>query len=349
MAMTALERLAAAAAGRPTDRLPLFCNLLDQGAHELGMSLRDYYARGAHVAEGQVRLREKFGYDNVWSLFYVGREAELLGCRDIHFSESGPPNVAEFVIRDPADIARLKIPDNVARHPAFEGPAECLRLLRHEVGGRHPICAYITSTMTLPALLMGMESWMALLLTGDASLRDALLEKCHEFFVKEVTAYRAAGADIILYANPFGSTDTVSHRFFLAYVLPWIGRDLDAIGTSDVVYYCGMSRMARVLDDVLTRTPLAACYLSPLDRVADAKAVVNGRALTAGVINDARMIDWTPDAIAAEVERLADDGLPDGRFMLGTGVMPLDIPDANIRAFVSAAIDAGSRVAEARG
>ncbi|MFH2116308.1 MAG: hypothetical protein ABIJ86_17540 [Spirochaetota bacterium] len=37
-------------------------------------------------------------------------------------------------------------------HPAFsEGPA-CLEILRREVGGKNPICAYITATKTLPAL-----------------------------------------------------------------------------------------------------------------------------------------------------------------------------------------------------
>ena len=75
--MNALERLAAAAAGRPVDRIPVFCNLLDQGARELGLSLRDYYASGERVAEGQLRLREnrsherssaKAGYDPAHSV-----------------------------------------------------------------------------------------------------------------------------------------------------------------------------------------------------------------------------------------------------------------------------------------
>ena len=75
-----MERLAAVADGGDADRIPVFCNLLDQGARELGMPLREYYSSGEHVAEAQLRMREKWGYDNLWSLFYVGPEAEVLGC-----------------------------------------------------------------------------------------------------------------------------------------------------------------------------------------------------------------------------------------------------------------------------
>ena len=77
--ITGIERLIAAANGDVLDRIPVFCNQLDQGARELGLSLEEYYSKGEYVAEGQLRMREKYGYDNVWSLFYVGKEAELLG------------------------------------------------------------------------------------------------------------------------------------------------------------------------------------------------------------------------------------------------------------------------------
>ena len=71
--ITGMDRLTAAMEGRTSDRIPVFCNLLDQGERELGMSLRDYYARGEHVAEGQLRMLRKYGHDNVWGLSYVGR------------------------------------------------------------------------------------------------------------------------------------------------------------------------------------------------------------------------------------------------------------------------------------
>lgn len=339
---TGMERLVAAIKGEVSDRIPVFCNLLDQGAKELGMPLQEYYASGAHVAEAQLRMRERYGYDNVWSLFFVGKEAELLGCRKVRYAKDGPPNVEDFIIKNYDDIARLQIPADLNEHPAFREELNCLQILKREVGGRYPICAYVSSSMTLPALLMGMDKWLELLLLGPADLRDALLAKCYAFFVKQVTAYRDAGADLLLYSNPFGSTDTVPMKFFRDHALPWIEKEIQEVGPAGVIYYCGTSRFNRVIDTVLERTGIGVYYLSPLDDVADAKRIIAGRGLTCGVLNDLKLIDWTGEEIRAEVRRLIEAGMPGGKFLFGTGVMPYQIPEENIRVMLEAAYEFGS-------
>lgn len=338
---TGIERLTAAIEGRPSDRIPVFCNLIDQGFRELQMAPREYYSRGEHVAEAQLRLREKYGHDNVWCLSYVGREAELLGCRKLIYAKDGPPNVEDFVIKTWDDIPRLQVPKDLAAQPAFQEELKCLRMLRAAVGGKNPICAYITSTMTLPALLMGMDKWMELLFLGPAALRDELLAKCHEFFTKELTAYRAHGADVLIYSNPFGSTDFVPMKFFLEQSLPWIEKDIRAVGTQGIVYYCGTARFNRVIELVLARTGIGVYYLSPLDEVAEGKLLIAGRGLTCGVINDIKLIEWSHEQIRSEVGRMLGAGMPGGKFLFGTGLMPFDIPEANIRTMLEAAYDLG--------
>lgn len=340
--MTGMERLAAAIGGQPADRIPVFCNLLDQGAKELGLPLEEYYAKGEHIAEAQLRMREKYGYDNLWSLFYVGKEAELLGCHKMIFAQDGPPNVGEWILRQPEDIERLEVPEDITGHPAFQETLACLRILRSEAGGRYPICAYLTASMSLPALLMGMEKWMELLFCGPVALRDELLAKCHAFFVRETQAYRDAGADVLLYSNPFGSTEFVPLKSFQHLSLPWIEKDIQAAGPQGMVYYCGGSRMNNVIGQVLERTGIGAYYLSPMDDIAQGKHILGGRALCGGVINDIKLIDWSRDQVVAEVKRLIDAGKPGGRFLFGTLVMPYQIPEDNLRALLEAAYRYGS-------
>lgn len=342
MSVTGIERLAAALDGTVLDRIPVFCNLLDQGAKTLGIPLKEYYAHGEHVAEAQLEMREKYGHDNVWSLFYVGKEAELLGCQEILFADDGPPNVLDFVVKGYKDIRTLHVPDDIAGHPAFEEVKTCLRILRKHVGGKYPICAYITASMALPALLMGMDKWMELLFIGPAAERDELLAKCHEFFVKEVHAYRVHGANVLVYSNPFGSTDIVPMKFFLEHSLPWIEKDINASGTDGMVYYCGMARFNKVIDAVAARTGIQAYYLSPLDDIEEGRKAIAGRGLTCGVINDIGLIDWTPDQIKAEVKRIISAGMPGGKFLFGTGVMPYGIPEDNIRTMLEAAYEFGT-------
>jgi uroporphyrinogen decarboxylase len=286
-------------------------------------------------------MREKYGYDNLWSLFYVGKEAELFGCGKIVYSENGPPNVGEMVIQRREDIGKLRVPDDVSAHPAFAETLKCLGLLRAEAGGRYPICAYLTASMTLPALLMGMEKWMGLLLNGPTEARDELLMKCSEFFRKEITAYRNAGADIFVYSNPFGSPDFLPMRMIDEVSFPWMEQDLKPVGTEGVVYYCGGARMNRVIDRVIERLGLSAFYLSPLDDIEEGKRIIDGRALCAGVINDIPLIDWKPDEIRSEVRKMMAAGMPGGRFFFGTLVMPLGIPEVNIRTMLEAAYEYG--------
>ncbi|WP_346354780.1 uroporphyrinogen decarboxylase family protein [Azotosporobacter soli] len=340
--ITGMERLAAAVQGKRSDRIPVFCNLLDQGAKELGMPLQEYYSKGEYVAEAQLRMREKYGYDSLWSLFYVGKEAELLGCRKIIFASNGPPNVGEMIIKSHKDIEKLEIPEDIAAQPAFAESLKCLQILKKEAGGKYPICAYVTSSMTLPAILMGMDKWMDLLLTGPVEVRDMMLEKCSEFFRREIAAYRAAGANVLVYSNPFGSTDFVPMKLFQDISLAWMEKDLKPGGMDGVVYYCGGARMNSVIEQVISTLGISAYYLSPLDDIAEGKKIIAGRALCGGVINDIKLIDWSRAEIRMEVKRMMEAGMAGGKFLFGTLVMPYSIPEDNIKTLVEAAYEFGS-------
>lgn len=339
--MTPLEIINAAVTGQPAPRIPVFCNLLDQGARELGLSQQAYYAKGENVAEGQLRMRKRYGHDNVWSLFYVGKEAELLGCREILFDDDGSPNVADFVIKDYDDIAKLEVPDDITAHPAWAETAKCLKILTDEVGATHPICAYLTASTTLPAILMGMEKWLELLMMGPVDVRDELLRKCSDFFRREVAAYRAAGANVLVYSTPFGSTSFVGMKQLKAFSLPWMKRDLEPGGIDNIVYYCGMAPFNNVIELVRKELGIGVYYISPLSDLAEAKAIIGQQGLTCGVIDDIKLARWTPEETRAEVKRLCDIGKPGGHFLFGTGVMPLAVPEANIHAMIEAAFDYG--------
>ena len=339
--ITGWDRVAAAASGASCDRIPVFCNLFDQGPRLLGLSARRYFQSGAAVAEAQLRLRERYDYDNVWSLFYVGKEAELLGCTDILFRDDGPPNVADFIIKEPRDIDALRVPEDIAGHPAFREEMACLRILKAEAGGRYPICAYITAATSLPAILMGMEKWFELLLLGPTDLRDRLLEKCSDFVQRHIAAYRAAGADCLVYSSGFTSTDFVPLSFIREIALPWMERDLAPGGTADMVYYCGMSRVTGALPLVLDRWTFAAVYCGPHDDIVEVKRLAAGRAITAAPINDILFAHRSEEEVRREVRRVVAAGKPGGRFLVGSSAMPLAIPEGHIRAMIETARECG--------
>jgi len=215
-------------------------------------------------------------------------------------------------------------------------------MLRVGVGGKLPICAYLTSGITLPAILMGMDKWLELLLMGPTDIRDLLIAKCSEFFQKEIDAFRKAGADVLVYSQPFGSTDIMPMRLIKELTLPSMKMDIDPGGVAGLVYYCGSSPFNNVIDMLIKELGIGVFYLSPKDDIAEAKKIINGRALTCGVINDIKLVSWNREEIRAEVKRMCEAGMPGGKFLFGTLVMPYDIPIQNIRAMLEAAYEYGS-------
>lgn len=340
--ITGMERFGALLQGQTPDRVPIVCNLLDQGAGELGMSIRDYYSRGEHVAEGQLRMREKYGYDTLMGMFYVAMEAEMMGCRNIIYADDGPPNVGHLVIGSAKDIQKLNVPENLNEHPRFRELAACIGILKKEAQGRYPVLGVVTASFTLPAMLMGVGAWLELFLTGDPALRDSLLATCSQFCSRQIKALREAGADLIVYADPIASATFITPRKFHDLALPWVRRDLDECGPGGVIFFNGGGRINPILAELQSETGIGAYYLNPFDDITEARKLLGPQALIAGAINDIRLIDWTVEEVDREVKKIMQAGKKAGGFLFGTLMMPLRIPEANIRAMIEAAIRYGS-------
>jgi uroporphyrinogen decarboxylase len=335
--MNALERVSTVLQGKIPDRVPIFGNLLEQGAKELGMSIEEYYSKGEYVAEGQLRMRERYGYDNLSGFFFAGKSVEMLGCQKIIYSESGPPNVGHFVIQEDKDIEDLEIPADLTQAPGFADVADCIRILRSEAGGEFPIGGSVISTFSLPALLMGIDRWLTLFINGPRSLCRELLEKCSEFCIREIQALRDAGVDMVSYSNPVGSADFITRSQFKDLALEWIIRDIDAVGSEGITYFNGGGRINPMLDLIIENTGIGAYYINPRDDVAEAKAIIGNRGVSSGVINDIRLHDWSPEEIDREVQRIMAAGAEGGRFFFGTLVMPYLLPEENIEALFRSA------------
>jgi uroporphyrinogen decarboxylase len=327
--------------GQRPDRVPIILNLLDQGARELGISLREYYSRGELVAEGQLRMREKYGHDSLLGMFYAALDAELCGCRHIIYAEDGPPNIGQVVIRAPGEIKRLQLPEDCREHPRFQELAICLGLLKREAAGRWPVIGVVTASFSLPAMLMGIGQWLELFLSGDPALRDLLLEKCSRFVAQQISALREAGADLIVYDNPLASATFITPQKSRELALPWINKDLAQNGPAGVVFFNGGGRINPILADLQARTGIGAYYLNPFDEIGEARQILGPGALVVGTINDIRLLDWSPAEIEHEVARIMRAGKTPGGFAFGSLMMPYHIPEENIRALMSAAMRHG--------
>jgi len=339
--MTGMERLQALLSGQQPDRIPINVNLVDQGAKELGLSLQDYYAKGERVAQGQLRMRAKYGYDMLLGMFYSALDAELMGCRHLIYAIDGPPNVGHLVVKTPDDIKKLNPPADLYSHPRFHELASCIKTLKQESAGQWPVVGVVTASFSLPAMLMGVGGWLDLLLNGDAALRELLLQKCAAFASNKIMALKDAGADLIIYNNPLASATFILPTQFHQLALPWVLKDLEQSGPNGIIFFNGGGVINPILADLKKHTGIGAYYLNPFDDIVEARQLLGPEPLIIGAINDIKLIDWTAEEIEQEVERIMLAGHQAGRFIFGTLVMPYDIPEDNIRTMIKAAITYG--------
>jgi uroporphyrinogen decarboxylase len=298
------------------------------------------------VAEGQLRMRDKYGYDTLLGMFYLALEAEIMGCRNIIYNDDGPPNVGHLVVGAPEDILKLRVPDDLNEHPRFRELTTCIGILKKEAQGRYPVLGVVTASFTLPAMLMGIGPWLELFLGGDPVLRDSLLTTCSQLCSRQIKALREAGADLIVYVDPVASATFIMPKQFRELALPWVIRDLEECGPEGIVFFNGGGRINPILAELQSHTGIGAYYLNPFDDIAEARKILGAQALIAGAINDIRLIDWTPEEIDREVKKIMRAGKRAGGFIFGTLMMPLRIPEANIRAMIESAIRHGGYAGE---
>ena len=334
---SSMELFGALMSGSVPTRVPLSINLFDQGAVELQMTTEQYYSRAEHVVKGQIALHKRFKGDVLWGTHYIARQAEMLGSERTIYPACGAPNVGRLVIQNHRDIESLRIPDELEAHPAMAIQLETIKRLVEYAGGETPVFAFQVGTFTLPIILMGIDAWFELLLTGPSDLAEELLTKCSEFSVKTFNAYKNAGAAMMIYANPGMSTDFFPMELLEERALSRLAADARQMGPEQLVYFCGGNRIGSVLPMILNNTGIGAFYLHPDDDIIEAKKLVAGRALIAGSVNDILLARWTPEQIHQEVRRIMEQGAPGGGFILGTLMTPCNIPAKNIHTLIEAA------------
>ena len=339
--MNSFERLGSLLTGKLPDRVPVFCNLLEQGAEEMGIKIKEYYSSGSYVAEGQLRLQEKYGYDNLWAFHYTALEAEILGSKHTVFSDEGPPNTGHLVIQSEDDIEKLVIDDALLETGPFRENLKTLEILKREKGGEIPIITSVVGSFSLPPILMGMDRWMQLLYTGSERIKHLLLEKCSDFCILKARALIDSGVDIVAYNNPLGSATFITMQQFEKTALKWVKRDYRGINSPALIYFNGGGIINPMIDSIIENTGAGSFYINPLDNIAEAKKNIAGRAILAAPVNDIKLINSSEDDIFSEVKRIISSGAEGGGFIFGTLVMPLSIPEKNIHTLIRAAEEYG--------
>lgn len=322
--MTSLQRVLTTLGHQEPDRVPMFLLLTMHGAKELGMSIKEYFSRAENVVEGQLKLREKYRNDCIYSFFYAPVEVEAWGGEVIYF-EDGPPNSGTPIIEDYADIAKLHVPVP-EETPCLKKVLDATRMLKERVGDEAPIIGVVMSPFSLPVMQMGFPKYIELMYE-EPDLFQMLMKVNEEFCVTWANAQLEAGATAICYFDPVSSSTVTDPRHYRETGYAVAKRTLARIKGPTATHMASGRALPIVNDMAQTGTAVLGC--SVLEDLSELKEACRGKLTLLGNLNAIEMRHWTSEQAEQKVKEALRKAAPGGGYILAEnhGEIPWQVPD----------------------
>lgn len=332
--MTSMQRVLTTLGHHEPDRVPLFLLVTMHGARELGLSIRDYFAKAESVVEGQLRMRKKYGHDCLYSFFYAPLEVEAWG-GEVIYSEDGPPNSGQPLIEDVESIPRLKVP-RIRGNPCLEKVLQATARLKAYAGDECPIIGVVMSPFSVPVMQLGFGPTLDLLLERPA-LFEQLLRLNEEFCVAWANAQLEAGATAICYFDPVSSSTIIPREIYLRTGFLAAQRTVARIKGATAAHLAS-GRVLPILPDIV-RTGVAVVGVSCQEDLAELKAISTGKVSLLGNLNGIEMRHWSPREAEARVRQAIAQAGTGGGFILADnhGEIPWQVPEETLLAIAEAA------------
>ncbi|HEY3414064.1 MAG TPA: uroporphyrinogen decarboxylase family protein [Armatimonadota bacterium] len=355
--MTSRERVRAAMAGQPVDRVPVFpVTTRMLGARTLGRRVGEMALQPSLVFDGIVAMKERFGFDGLEAGFGPGRNERppvlemvdgipcLLGADGkpwARYQEDDDPVPLDNTppIRDKKDL------DGVGITPAAlyeaEGKLDAIRALRRRVGDDLYI-AGVAAGQTMNSLAAWRGADQAIYdLVDDPAFVDEAMDRATDNSIEVGKALIAAGVDGIYIGDAWSSASIISPKHFERYCQPRYARTVEAFHALGAQVYLHICGNAVPLLEMIADTGVDA--LEPLDplggvRVDDAVRRIGDRVTLKGGVNTLTLLNGTPEDVRREALEVLDAAHEKCRgLILGSGDdIPRDTPFENIDALVGA-------------
>jgi uroporphyrinogen decarboxylase len=333
--MNSFDRVMTSLSHKEPDRVPVFLFIPLHGAKELNLPLKNYFSKAENIVEGQLRLSAKYGYDCLYPFFYASIEIEAFGGSTIFYSD-GPPNAGKPFVETSKEIHKLVCP-NPNESEALKEPLKAIRLLAKEHKGKTPIISAVIAPFSLPAMLMGLENWLDLILFGEKDDLNSMLTVCKSFCVSWANAQLEAGLDAVAFFDPLATSDIMTRDQFLKYDFALATDTIKAI--KGPVVYAGAGGRIESIADLIPKTGAFGMVVSSKDNLKAVKDVVGDKINIVGNLNNVEMPSWTSVKAEQEVQKCIEQAAKGGGFILADqhGELPYSVNDSILRTIVESA------------
>ncbi|HTQ56162.1 MAG TPA: uroporphyrinogen decarboxylase family protein [Bryobacteraceae bacterium] len=327
--MTGKQRVLAALAGQPVDRLPLMPITMMFAADTAGVSYRAYASHGEVLAQAQLVTAERYGFDYVSAISDPAREASDLGAT-VEWFDSQPPAIVEgrALLADKAALSRLRLPDPAAPG-RMRDRVDAVRLLAASAGETRIVEGWVEGPCAMAADLRGVNTLM-LDFYDDPEFVERLVAFVLAMEIRFAQAQIQAGATLIGVGDAAASL--IGPKFYERFVLAGecaLVRAIHQAGALARLHICGNTRrilrgMGQTGADIVDLD-----FLSPLE---EGRAAMGEAQILLGNIDPVRVLrDGTPESVTAAIAECHRQA--GRRYIVGAGCeVPRGTPPGNLMA-----------------
>lgn len=301
------------------------------GAALTGAKVRDIVTNPRAQFEASVALHDRYRTPFALSAMDLSVEAEAFGCQ-IHMADDEIPTAVSSVVANLDQAKALVVPPvGLLRTQVY---LETVAMLR-KLPDKPLVLAGCIGPFSLAGRLVGLSEACGLTL-DDPTLMHTVLDKCASFLATYAQAFKAAGADGLIMAEP--AAGLLSPRGLTAFSAAYIKRIVQAVedGQFQIVLHNCAAKLIH-LPAVLQSGPSAFHFGAPMDIVGALSKVSPGVVLCGNLDPSAMFLQSTPEQLTTKTSELLVATRAHHNFVISSGCdVPHGSPLANLDAFYAA-------------
>ncbi|MEA4889839.1 MAG: uroporphyrinogen decarboxylase family protein [Clostridiaceae bacterium] len=302
------------------------------GVQIIGATVGDIVRHGERQAQCMKAIADRYPTLASVSNMDLSVEAEAFGAKATFFDHDVPCIVGRL-IDTPEDVEKLAIPQVGAGRTG-----ECVKAVELAAGqiNDRPVFAGVIGPFSLAGRLLEMTEIMYKAL-DEPDMVHQVLSKATQFLIRYISAFKAAGANGIIMAEP--AAGLLSPAWNAEFSVPYVQKIIAAVQDDyfTVIYHnCG--NVVPLIAD-LVGTGARAFHFGNAIALTDIIGQIPADRLVLGNIDPAtQFAQGTPESIALAVHNLCKQMKSYPNYILSSGCdIPPRSPLANIDAFFRAA------------
>ena len=203
----------------------------------LGITVRELISDADTQAEGMARVAERCDTAAALSMMDLSVEAEAFGS-EIRVGDHEVPTVVGHIVDEPEDAEKLAVPSVGAGRTGLY--LDAIVKAKARITDR-PVLAGVIGPFSLAARLMGVSEAM-MNCYEEPEMVEAVMEKATEFAIAYAKAYREAGADGMVMAEP--ASGLLSPALMEEFSTPYVRRVIESVQDDSfavIFHNCGGS------------------------------------------------------------------------------------------------------------